>query len=88
VKPVISQQHFCQRLVVGERHAARVAAGIGLFHQLQIAYDVLVIERVTMKFLQQIECDVRLMLHQRIADYIQLVVKTDGINVVAHLLES
>jgi hypothetical protein len=39
------------------------------------------------KLLQQIKGDVRLMFHQCIADHIQLIVETDGIDVVAHLLE-
>src|SRR6185312_9635921 len=44
-------------------------------------------QRITVKLLQQVEGDMRLVLHQGVADYVQLIVKTDGINLVAHLLQ-
>ena len=84
---MIGEQHFRQRLVVGQGHAARIAAGVCLPHQFQITNDVLIVKRVAMKLLEQIESDVRLVLHQCIANYVQLVIEPDRVNIMAHLLE-
>src|SRR5437762_1610798 len=85
---MVGKKHFRHRLIVGQSHASRVAACICLLHQLQITDNVLVIERITVKLLEQIECDMRLVLHQRITNYIQLVIKANGINFMTHLPES
>ena len=71
LKSVIGKDHFRQCFVVGQGKSARVATRVGLFHQLQITHDVLVVERIAMKFLEQIKRDVGFVLHQRVSDDIQ-----------------
>ena len=49
-----------------ERQSARITTCIRLLHQLQITDDVLIVKRITMKLLEQIKGNVRLVFHQRI----------------------
>jgi hypothetical protein len=85
---MIREDHFRQGFVVGQSHPAWIATGIRLLHQLEITNDVLIVERVSVKFFEQVKSDVRLVLKQSVADDIQLVVKPDGINVMAHFFQS
>ena len=54
------QQLLGQGLVAREQQPARVAAGVGLAHQLEEGHDVLVVGADAVEFLQQVEDDVRL----------------------------
>ena len=84
---MIREDHLRQRFVVRERHPARITARVRLLHQLEIADDVLIVKRITMKLLEQVERDVRFVLEQRIADHVELIVETDRIDLMAHLLQ-
>src|SRR6185503_16350670 len=84
---MIRKNHLREGLVVGEGHAARVTTGVSLLHQLEITNNVLIVKWITVKLFEQVESDVRLVFEQRVADVVELVVKTDGIDLVAHLLQ-
>ena len=70
-----------------DRQTARVTSGVGLLHQLEIADDVLIVERVAVKFFQQIESDVRLAFQNCIADDAEVVIDADRRDFVPHLLQ-
>src|SRR5687767_5372389 len=84
---VIRKDHLRQRLIVGQCHTARITTGVSLLHQFQITDDVLIVKWITVKLLEQVESNVRLVFHQRIADIVELIVQTDGIDLMAHLLQ-
>ena len=56
---VILQQLLGQRLVARQQQSARVAAGVGLAHQLEERHHVLIVGDDAVELLQQIEDDVR-----------------------------
>src|SRR5262245_37532988 len=85
---VIREDHLGQGFVMGERQPAWIATRIRLLHQLKIADDVLVVKRVPMKLFEQIKGYMGLVLEQRCADDVELVVKTNRIDLVAHTLQS
>jgi hypothetical protein len=85
---VIGEDHFSECLIVSQGESAWITAGVCLLHQFEVANHMLVIQRITMKLFEQVEGDVRFVLHQRITNHVQLIVKTDGINFVSHLLQS
>src|SRR5215217_6777301 len=70
-----------------EGHAARITTGVSLLHQFEITDDVLIVKWITVKLLEQVESNVRLVLHQRVADDVELIVKTDRIDLMAHRLQ-
>src|SRR5262245_51380526 len=70
-----------------QRKTARVAARVFLSAQLKIADNVLIKQWVAVEFLEQVECDVRLVLFERLPDWGQIALQTDGLSLVAHALE-
>ena len=70
-----------------QRQPAQITTGVGLLHQFQIADDMLIVKRVTMKFFKQIKSNVWFMFQQRVADDIQLVIQTNRIDFMAHALQ-
>ena len=66
--------------------AARIATGVRLLHQLQVADHVLVVQGIAMKLFQQVKGDVGLVLDERIADDTEVVIDTNRVYVMPHLL--
>src|SRR5205085_5588834 len=58
VYAMVCENFFRERLVFRESQAARVAARVPLLHQLKVADDVLVEERVAVELFEKIEGDV------------------------------
>ncbi len=81
--PAVMHQRLGQILAARQDQAARIAPGIGDLHQLEIAGDVLVVGDVVVEFLQQREDHVRLEFFDRLADRLDLVLRTEGANLVA-----
>ena len=84
---VIGQQLLRQVLAARQHQAARIAAGIGHAHQFEIARDILVIGRLAVKLLQQVEHDVRLPALDLVADRPQLVLHAEQLHLVARLAQ-
>ena len=57
---VVLQQLLGQGLVARQQQAARIAAGVGLAHQLEEGHHVLVVGDDAVELLEQVEDDVRL----------------------------
>ena len=72
-----------QILAARQDQAARVAAGVGDLHQLEIARDVLVIDRLVVELLEQREHDVRLESLDLFADRLDLLLRAERANVMA-----
>ena len=81
---VVGQDLLAQRLVVRQHQAARIAAGVRLPQQLQVADDVLVVEGDAVELFEQVEGDVRLPLFDFLADLAQVVRDAQRPHVVAH----
>jgi hypothetical protein len=56
---------FGQRLVARDHHAARIAAGVRLLHQLEERDDVLIVRDNALKLFEQVERDVGLPIRDR-----------------------
>ena len=65
---VVMHQRLGEILAAREHQAARIAAGIGDAHQLEIARDVLVVDDLAVELLEQREHRVRLPGLDRVAD--------------------
>ena len=57
---MIGQQLLRQHLVPRQQHAARIATGVRLMHQLQERHHVLIVSDDAVELLQQIEHNIRL----------------------------
>src|SRR5262249_25627320 len=79
---VVVHELLRQRLAAGQHEAARVAAGVGNPHQLEIAGDVLVVRGLAVKLLEKIEDSMRLPVLDLVADRLQFVLHAEGLNVV------
>ena len=80
--PVVVHQRLRQVLAARQHQAARVAAGIGDSHQLEIAHDVLVVDDLAVELLQQREHDVRLPALDLVADRLELVMHAERAHLV------
>jgi hypothetical protein len=79
---MIDQKLLRQILAAREHEPARIAAGIGHPQQFEIARDVLVVDGLAVKLLEQIEGDVRLPALDRIANRLELVFHAERPHVV------
>jgi hypothetical protein len=84
---VIGEQLLGQALVARQHQSARVAAGVALAQQLEVADDVLVVDRDLLEVDEQIEGDVRLELGERPLDRAEVVADAQLERLVAELLE-
>ena len=84
---MIREDHFCKGFVMREGHPSRVAAGVSLLHQLEITNHVLVVKWIAVKLFEQVEGDVRFVLHQRITNYVELIVESDWVDLMSHSLQ-
>src|SRR5262249_24150416 len=72
---------------MSKRKPARVAARVLLPAELQIADDMLIEQRIAVKFLQQVESYVRLVFFERFSDWCQVARQADRLSFVTHALE-
>ena len=84
---MIVQQLLRQVLAARQHQSARIAAGIGNADQFEIARDVLVVGRLAVEFLEQVEHDVRLEGVDLGADRPQLVLHAEHAHFVARLAQ-
>ena len=84
---VVGEDLLRQRLVAREHHAARIAAGVGLPHQLEERDDVLVVGDDALELLEQVEDDVGLPVGDRAAQLGEVVAHAEHPDLVAHRAE-
>ena len=84
---VEGQQLLAQRLVARQQQAARVAAGVGLAHELEERHHVLVVGDDAVEFLQQVEDDVRLPVGDGAAQLGEAVEHAEAAHLVAALAQ-
>ncbi len=84
---MVGEQHLRERLVPRQHQAPRVAAGVGLPQQLEVADDVLVEDRHFVEVLEHVEGDVRVEVAHRRADDAQVVLDAEDPHLVAHVPE-
>ena len=84
---MIGEDLLGQRLIAGKRQPARVAAGVGLLAQLEIAHDMLVEMADAVELLDEVEGDVRLVRIDGAADGREVVRNADGNDLVPELLD-
>src|SRR5207245_6677636 len=70
-----------------EQEPARIAAGVGLAHQLEKGHHVLIVGDDAVEFLEQVEHDVRLPLGDRAAQLRQAVEHAEAAHVMLELAE-
>ena len=80
---VIGQQLLRQDLVARQQHAARIAAGVRLMHQLEKRDDMLIVGDDAVEFLQQVEYDVGLPVGDGAAQLGQAVAQSQGPDLMA-----
>ena len=68
---VIMHELLGKVLAARQHQAARVAAGVGHAQQFEIAHDAVVVDRLAVKLLEQVEHDMRLEALDRLADRAQ-----------------
>ena len=76
-----------EHLVARDHHAARVAAGIGLAHQLEVGDHVVVVGDDAVELLEQVEDDVRAPIAHGLAQFRQAVADADDAHLVAEVLQ-
>ena len=79
---MIMHQRLRQVLAARQHEAARIAAGIGNAHQLEVARDVVVVDDLAVKLLEQGEHHVRLPALDLVADRLELVMHAERPNLV------
>ena len=84
---MIGQQLLRQHLVARQQHAARIAAGVGLMHQLQKRDDVLIVGDDAVELLQQVEDDVGLPVDDGAPQFRQAVAQAQRHDLVARGLQ-
>src|SRR5262249_18338739 len=80
---MIVHERLGQILAAREHEPARIAAGVRDAHQLEIARDVLVVDDLAVKLLEQREHHLRLPVFDLVADRLEFVVHAERTNVVA-----
>ena len=70
-----------------DRQSARITAGVWLLDQLEIADDVLVVQRAPLEVFQKVEGDLRFVLLPRFGNDFQIAAQSNGCDVVTHLLQ-
>ena len=80
---VEGEQLLAERLVARQQQAARVAAGVGLAHELEERHHVLVVGDDAVELLEQVEDDVGLPVGDRAAQLGEAVEHADAAHVVA-----
>ena len=80
--PVVVDQRLGQVLAARQHQAARIAAGIGNAHQLEIAHDVLIVDDLALKLLEQAEHHIGFPAVDLFADRLELVVHAKRTNVM------
>src|SRR5262249_2445158 len=81
--PMVMHQGLRQVFAARQHQAARIAAGIGHAHQLEIARDVVVVDDLAAELLEQAERHVRLPVLDLVTDRLELVVHAQRPDLVA-----
>ena len=81
--PAIVHQRLGQVLAARQHQAARVASGIGDLHQLEIACDVLVVDDLAVKLLEQRENHMRLEAFDLVAHGLEFVLHAERANLMS-----
>src|SRR5262245_60020207 len=84
---MVGQQLLRDALVARQHEAARVAAGVRHAEQLEVADDVLVVDRDVVEVLEQVEHRLRLELVQGVADHAQVAAHPEALHLVPQLPE-
>ncbi len=80
---VIVHELFRQILAARQHQAARVAAGVGHAGEFEVAHHAVVVDRLAVKLLEQVEHHMRLEALHRVADRPQLVAHAERHHLVA-----
>ena len=83
----MSENLFRKGLVVRQRQSTRITPRVGNFQQLKITHQMLIEKRLPIKLLQHVKNNIRLNALDRLAQRIEIAVKTHGVHLVPHLLE-
>ena len=80
---VVMHELLGRVLAARQHQAARIAAGVGHAQQLEIAHHAVVVDRLAVELLQQVEHHMRLEALDRVADRRQLVLDAERHHLVA-----